>query len=194
VKHLGQISVGRTFKGGSNFGRRQHSTWKKAILHTFTNGKDGSYPQSAFIVDKTGALVGATSNMGANAAGVGVVFKLVPPSGGSVKWSYRTLFDFNNLHTSVANPVGSLAMDTAGAVYGTSVAGGPGQMGVLYKLTPPASGIGPWVETEPAYFFSDGIHGAQPLGGVVVDSAGRLFGTTYVGGKYFYGAMFEVTP
>ncbi len=167
--------------------------WTKAILHSFTNAEDGSYPQSPFIVARNGALIGATSNMGTNAAGLGVVFALMPPAAGAHNWGYKVVFDFNSFLSSVAHPIGSLAMDHAGAIYGTSVAGGPGQMGVLYKLTPPTNRTDPWIESEPAHFFSDGINGAQPLGGVVVDPAGRLFGTTYVGGKYFYGAMFEVT-
>lgn len=169
------------------------SRWTKSVLHSFTNGPDGSYPQSAFILDKAGGLIGATSNMGAGATGVGLVFRLHRSAGASGRWQYRALFDFNGFLSTGANPVGNLAIDSTGAIYGTTVAGGPGQMGVLYKLVRPPSGTGPWTESEPAHFFSDGINGAQPLGGVVVDAAGRLFGTTYVGGKYFYGAMFQVT-
>jgi uncharacterized repeat protein (TIGR03803 family) len=166
--------------------------WHQTILHAFTNGRDGSYPQGSFILNKEGALFGTTSNMGANATGVGVVFKLSPPSGLHVRWSDRVLFDFNGFLSTASHPVGPLVRDSSGALYGTSVAGGAGQMGVLFKLTRPAGGAGPWTESEPDQFFGNGNDGAQPMGGVMVDKAGTLFGTTYVGGKYFYGAVFEV--
>ena len=167
--------------------------WTQTILHAFTNDSDGSYPQAPFTMDKQGALIGSTSNSGPNAAGLGVVFKLAPPVGGQGKWREHVLFDFSSFLSSAANPVGQLAVDKAGAIYGTSVAGGAGQMGVLFKLVRPAGGVGAWTESEPDFFSGNGNDGAQPLGGVAVDAAGNLFGTTYVGGKYFYGAVFEVT-
>ena len=167
--------------------------WTETVLHAFTNGPDGSYPQGSFILDQAGALYGATSNSGTNATGLGIVFKLIPARTGKVRWHERVLFDFESFQSSAAHPIGPLAMDSAGALYGTSVAGGAGQMGVLYKLVPPAGGSGLWTESEPEQFYGNGFDGAQPMGGVVVDPAGTLYGTTYVGGKNFYGAVFEVT-
>ncbi len=167
--------------------------WTENILHAFRNGGDGSYPQGSFIIGQAGALYGTTSNSGTNATGLGVVFKLQPPHGKKAGWHESVLFNFESLESSAAHPMGPLAMDNAGALYGTSVAGGAGQMGVLYKLTPPASGGGLWTESEPEQFYGNGFDGAQPMGGVAVDPAGRLFGTTYVGGTNFYGAVFEVT-
>jgi len=166
--------------------------WKETILHAFKNGRDGSYPQGSFILDQAGAIYGTTSNSGTNATGLGVVFKLIPPRAGKLKWFERVLFDFDSLESSAAHPTGPLAMDGAGALYGTSVAGGAEQMGVLFKLTRPR-GAGLWTESELEQFNGNGSDGAQPTGGVVVDPAGTLFGTTYVGGEYFYGAVFEVT-
>ncbi len=156
--------------------------WKETVLHAFKNGRDGSYPQGSFILDQAGALYGTTSNSGTNAAGLGVVFKLIPPREGKPGWHERVLFDFESFDSSAAHPTGPLAMDSAGALYGTSVAGGAGQMGVLYKLTP-AKGAGLWTESELEEFNGNGFDGAQPTGGVVVDPTGTLYGTTYLGGK-----------
>ena len=167
--------------------------WKQTILHAFTNGRDGSYPQGSFILDQAGALYGTTSNTGADATGLGLVFKLEPRKTGGAKWHERVLFNFESFESSAAHPMGPLAMDSAGALYGTSVAGGAGQMGVLYKLVPPAKGPGMWTESEPDAFTGNGFDGAQPMSGVVVDPAGTLYGTTYIGGQNFYGAVFEVT-
>jgi len=169
------------------------TTWTQTILHAFTNGKDGSYPQGSFIIDQAGELCGTTSNSGTNATGLGVVFKLIPPGAGKTGWRERVLFNFDSLLSSVAHPAGALAIDSTGALYGTSPAGGAGQMGVLYKLTPPVRGTGAWTESELEQFESNGSDGAQPTGGVAVNRVGTLFGTTYIGGTNFYGAVFEVT-
>jgi uncharacterized repeat protein (TIGR03803 family) len=166
------------------------TTATQTVLYTFTGGSDGSAPYGGLLMDSTGALYGTTSQGGAK--GYGVVFKLTPPAKGTTTWTETTLFSFGNVRDG-ATPLGALAMDRAGALYGTSVAGGAGQMGVLYKLTPPAKGVSPWTETELEQFYGNGYDGAQPLGGVVVDRLGTLFGTTYVGGASFYGAVFEVT-
>jgi uncharacterized repeat protein (TIGR03803 family) len=43
-------------------------------------------------------------------------------------------------------------------------------------------------------FGSSGTDGSHPYGGVVVDSAGNLYGTTREGGSYGYGTVFEISP
>ena len=167
-------------------------SWTESVLHAFTNGADGSFPMGAFILAKNGDVLGTTSNLGTNAAGVGIVFRLKPPAAGKTRWRDQVLFDFNGFLSTAAHPDGPLAIDASGALYGTSPAGGAGQMGVLYKLTPPTV-PGPWTESEPETFYGNGFDGAQPMGGVAVNAAGTLFGTTSIGGKYQYGAVFEVT-
>ncbi len=83
-----------------------------------------------------------------------------------------------------------LVSDSAGNLYGTTVAGGnkstkcavytglPG-CGVVFKLTPTAQG--PWKETV-LHTFTGGADGGVPEGGVILDSEGNLYGTTYFGG------------
>jgi uncharacterized repeat protein (TIGR03803 family) len=85
---------------------------------------------------------------------------------------------------------GNLVADSAGNLYGTTFDGGnkstkcgvytdvPG-CGVVFKLTPTAHG--PWKETV-LYTFTGGADGAVPTGGVILDSAGNLYGTTLFGG------------
>jgi hypothetical protein len=83
-----------------------------------------------------------------------------------------------------------LVFDSAGNIYGTTFSGGnnstsceiytgvPG-CGVVFKLTPAAGGG--WTETV-LYTFTGGSDGAIPAGGVILDYAGNLYGTTFVGG------------
>jgi uncharacterized repeat protein (TIGR03803 family) len=81
-------------------------------------------------------------------------------------------------------------MDGAGNLYGTTREGPGGKMGTVFELSPTSSG--PWTENILHSF--TGSDGANPLGGVVFDSAGNLYGATEEGGDYGYGAVFELSP
>jgi len=85
---------------------------------------------------------------------------------------------------------GNIVADSAGNLYGTTFDGGnkstkcgvyagvPG-CGVVFKLIPTKDGS--WKETV-LYTFTGGADGALPIGGVILDSTGNLYGTTYAGG------------
>jgi len=77
----------------------------------------------------------------------------------------------------------------AGNLYGTTISGGANECGVVFQLTPSASG---WAES-PLYAFQCGIDGS-PAAGVVFDSSGNLYGATYTGGSGGGGTVFELTP
>jgi uncharacterized repeat protein (TIGR03803 family) len=84
-------------------------------------------------------------------------------------------------------PTGGVVIDKAGNLYGATVAGGTdgcsGGCGVVYMLAP--SGNGKWTYTVLHKF--DGADGAQPLGGLIFDDKGNLYGTAY-------SVVFEITP
>ena len=79
-----------------------------------------------------------------------------------------------------AEPVGGLAVDSTGNVYGTTLVGGD-------SSTCPASGCGTVFKIDPAgketvlYTFRM-RDGEAPYGGVVIGSGGSLYGTTSAGG------------
>jgi uncharacterized repeat protein (TIGR03803 family) len=84
-----------------------------------------------------------------------------------------------------ADPAATLAADSAGNFYGTTVSGGTGTQctngcGTVFELSPIAGGK--WKETV-LYSFTGGSDGKNPYGGVIVDSKGDLFGTTVAGGS-----------
>jgi uncharacterized repeat protein (TIGR03803 family) len=83
-----------------------------------------------------------------------------------------------------------VVLDTAGNLYGTTVAGGadPGYAGTVFKLTPGAKNK--WTETV-LYSFSGGNDGSEPYASVVLDNAGNLYGTTYQGGAYNQGVVHD---
>jgi hypothetical protein len=86
-----------------------------------------------------------------------------------------------------------VVFDKSGNLYGTCVDGGNGSGikggGILFELTPGSSG---WSEKELLQF--GGSNGALPVGTLVLDSAGNLFGTTATAGTSNNGTVFEYTP
>lgn len=86
----------------------------------------------------------------------------------------------------------SVALDKKGSVYGTTERGGEGGYGTVFKLTQKPDGH--WTERILYNFRNGDPNGQQPYGGVALDTTGNLFGTTALGGPYFAGTAFEMTP
>jgi uncharacterized repeat protein (TIGR03803 family) len=82
-----------------------------------------------------------------------------------------------------------LAQDAAGNLYGTTWGGGAFGQGTVYKLIPKVTGG--WTENI-VYSFTGGADGSAPIGGVVLDSTGRIYGTTFSGGSNGDGVVFEI--
>ncbi len=161
--------------------------WAEKVLHTFGTGTDGSNPSyGGLIFDAAGNLYGETFYGGAYSEGM--VFELSPKAGGG--WTEKVLHNFGN-GTDGSNPVGGLIFDGAGNLYGTAQHGGPYGGGSAFELTPKAGGG--WTETV-LHNFGNGTDGSQSSGGVIFDAAGNLYGTTWVGGAYGAGIVFELTP
>lgn len=165
--------------------------WIETNLYDFTNGSDGGYPWAGLILDPSGNLYGATTSGGSGRAGT--VFQLVNSNG---TWTLNTLYDFTGSSDGrfVVGPVGSLVMDSAGALYGTTFAGGAYGYGAAFKLTP---GNGGWTYT-PLHDFTGGSDGGNPYSNLVFDASGNLYGTASVGGAGSCpsgcGVIFVITP
>ncbi len=89
-------------------------------------------------------------------------------------------------------PYGRLISDAEGNLYGTTELGGTSGAGVVFELTK-SQGPGAWTETI-LYNFTGGSDGSRPWGGVIFDSAGNLYGTTFLGGTSNAGTVYELTP
>jgi len=181
--------------------------WKHVVLHTF-NGIDGAGLVSSLISDSSGNLYGATSNGGSSdclgyyAPCGGTVFELSPTTHG---WKETVLHAFHNKagtrNGDGGSPQGGLVMDSAGSLYGTTAFGGSHSSictnqqyigcGTVYKLSP--VGAGKWKE-ELLYTFQGGSDGDGPLGTLVFDEAGNLYGTTSGGGASGNGTVFKLAP
>jgi uncharacterized repeat protein (TIGR03803 family) len=140
-------------------------------------------------VDSKGNIFGTTS-AGGNANGDGVFYELSPKK---KKLSYSVLYDFCQQQGCAdgLGPGGALAMDSSGAIYGTTFVGGAENSGAVYKLVPDGA-----KSTETVlYSFCAGlgncVDGRFP-GGVTIDAQGNLFGTTNSGGQAGGGVIFEL--
>ena len=90
-------------------------------------------------------------------------------------------------------PQAGLISDAAGNLYGTTTFGGTAGAGngTVFELTPSAGGS--WTE-KVLHSFGNGADGIWPYAGLTFDAAGNLYGTTYEGGAYGWGTVFELTP
>jgi len=98
-------------------------------------------------------------------------------------YSFQGGSDGNNLVVGVVS-------DSAGNLYGTTSAGGTGNNGTIFQLTPSA-GQGPWTKTV-LYNFPKSF-GAS-INSLLIDQAGNLYGTTFYGGQYTSGIVFQLAP
>jgi uncharacterized repeat protein (TIGR03803 family) len=141
------------------------------IIHTFV-GSDGANPWAALIVGSDGNLYGTASSGGAY--GQGVIFQL--STDGSV---YKDIHDFSGSDGS--GPRAALIQDSNGNLWGTAVAGGANNDGVIFKLTPDSNAPTGFDYMDVHDFnYPDG--GAQPTAPMVLDANGVLYGTTVIGG------------
>jgi len=158
--------------------------WTETVLHSFDFGNDGVLPCARLIFDAAGNLYGTTRAGGAY--GYGSIFQLAPGAKGT--WTETVLHNFNN--SDGFFPYAGLTFDRAGNLYGTTLYGGAYGYGTVFQLALGASGT--WIETVLYSFSSNSTDGAYPYGGVLFDAAGALYGTTYSGGAYGYGTVFQL--
>ena len=101
---------------------------------------------------------------------------------------YSVLYSFTGYPNDGQSSSAGLIRDSAGNLYGTTMAGGTNGAGVVFKFVP----NGP--ETVLHSFAGYPNDGASPAAGLVADKNGNLYGTTSSGGANNYGAVFELSP
>jgi uncharacterized repeat protein (TIGR03803 family) len=163
----------------------------KTVLYSFGGPPDGIGPTGDLLRDSSGTLYGTTYAGGEYCIremyNCGTVFQLSRAQGGG--WTETVLHSFGSGSDGI-DPNGSLIMDAAGNLYGTSGSGENFGAGNVFELSP--DGHGGWTETILHTF--DRTDGDTPTGGLIMDAAGNLYGTTSYGGAYGWGAVFELSP
>jgi len=175
------------------------SRWSEQVLYDFCSMgkcKDGYFPIGDLAADSTGAYFGTASQGGTRHQGCcGTLYKLTPLGAG---WTYDVIHDFCSLRDCKdgAAPQGSLFMDSTGALYGaTQAGGGHNGIGVGSGGGTVFRWNGTSLETLYAFCAAGGNceDGTQP-NGITIGASGNLFGTTAEGGKYGAGVVYELTP
>jgi uncharacterized repeat protein (TIGR03803 family) len=171
------------------------SSGQFSVLHSFA-GADGANPVARLTRGSNGALYGTTSAGGQSPScpgqnyeqGCGTVFELTN-SGGT--WSESVLYDLAGGSNSFS-PIGYVTI-AGGKLYGTTDSGNgsPCDSNVCGTVFELALFGGKWTETI-RHAFVGGSDGAFPEGGLVRDSAGNFYGTTYDGGTDGYGTIFKI--
>jgi uncharacterized repeat protein (TIGR03803 family) len=157
--------------------------WTGTMLHNFTGGADGRFPEAGLALDPRGNLYGVSDN--------GVVFELSPPGNGNGAWTETVLHTFSEKDDGRL-PWSALIFDSSGDLYGTTYSGGPQGFGLIFELSPPVGGSAAWNETV-LYTLTGEKDGANPEASLVADSQGNLYGTTSFGGAHFDGVVFEIS-
>jgi uncharacterized repeat protein (TIGR03803 family) len=137
---------------------------------------NGANPDANVITDTNGNLYGTTQTGGK--FGYGTVFEVAAGTG-----TITTLGSFDGTDGSDAQ--GGLLMDGSGNLYGTTYTGGAHGDGTVFEVAHGRGRI-----TTLASF--NGTNGANPVGGLIMDSSGNLYGTTYDGGAWSTGTVFEL--
>jgi uncharacterized repeat protein (TIGR03803 family) len=179
-------------------------TWTWSDLYDFKCGNyDGTYPSGGVVLDHSGNLYGGTLWGGGCC---GASYKVIPPTAGG-SWTERLILKLGS-QSEGQNPTGGLAMDSSGNLYGATAAGGSNPSctaangcGTIYKLTKPSTPGGTWVETQ-LYSFGGSPDGLTPVGDLLLDNSGNIYGTTNFGGinngacvlNGGCGTVFQVAP
>jgi len=167
-----------------------NGTWSEKTLLSFDGGPGGSTPVGGVVFDSKGNLYGTTKLGGHN--GVGVVYELTPSNSGN--WTEIVLHNFGS-SADGAYPVGNIAIDSGGNIFGTTEGGGAFgngtevQGGTVFEL---ALNAGIWRERV-LHSFGGGSDGNVPKGGVILDTHGHAYGTTYAGGADGEGTVFAIS-
>lgn len=185
----GTASTGGGSDSGVVFQLIAASGWRENPLFSFDGGMDGAQPLSGVAVDSFGNLYGSTSGAECGNDG-GTVFEL-----NSRSWTYSTIYCLGG-HYGGGPYFSTLIIDAMGNLYGTTYGDGTNNYGSVFKLTP---SNGTWTYIS-LHDFTGGSDGGYPVGNLLFDFNGNLYGTASLGGDlstcggHGCGVIFKITP
>jgi len=153
------------------------------LIHTFTGNAGGSAPNGV-TADAAGVIYGTTQSDG-NCSTCGIIYRLTPPASGN-RWSFATLHKFVQSKDGI-KPVGPLTVFDS-KLYGTASAGGDPvcNCGVVFAIGTDGSGF------TVLHTFKQRPLGSTPLGGLLIDADGTIYGSTSAGGANGAGVIFRL--
>ena len=171
----------------ATFCRSVTCPWNETVVYRFQECPSLHEPEDGVAFDRAGNMFGAPTWGGLGCVddnpGDGGVFELTPSQGG---WSYQTIYELPG-GSDGCTPVGTVMVNQAGNVFGTSNQCGGG---TVYEVSPSGSGWNGFT----LHSFEETDSGSTPWAGLISDSAGNLYGTTAYGGLNDSGVVFELSP
>jgi uncharacterized repeat protein (TIGR03803 family) len=167
--------------------RDQNGNFSQNVIYSFTGGNDGFGPGAPLIFDNRGVLYGMTPDGGEFAQGT--VFELLPSASGN--WGFKTIHSFTGGDDGAVGSLGPLLSDGMGNLYGVTEIGGANGVGTVFEMTPAGNGE---FNLTTLYAFKGQPDAGFPFGGVIFDSMGNLYGTTFFGGTNGVGTVYKLTP
>ena len=189
---------GTSYYGGSGNGnvfrlQYKNNAWMLIPLYTFQSPADG-YNAGPVVVGPNGSLYGSTPWGGTQSCSCGTLYNLrpSPTRSGSVfgGWNKQSLWNFSG-DSDGYSPWGNLTFTDANHFFGTTQSGGPDSGGTVFEMT---YSSGSWNYSNAYVFNSNGSDGYNPMGGVIKDAAGNLYGTTAYGGSFGDGTVYQLVP
>ena len=170
----GNLYGATTSGGASGFGTvfKIAAGSSETLLHSFGGGVDGEFPQGGLTRDASFNLYGTTQAGGAS--GWGTVFRVATAGSEAVLYSFP----------DEESPNGVIR-DSVGNSYGTTALGGASGAGTVFKIDTTG-------KKTVLHSFRGGNDGEYPSAGLIRDTAGNLYGTTYSGGSSNWGTVFRV--
>jgi uncharacterized repeat protein (TIGR03803 family) len=156
----------------------------------------GGTPNGGPAFDASGNVY--VTNAGFGTYGLGSIVEFTPPAKGQTKWQARTVWRFAGTGSAGgAQPIAALTPDGKGGFYGTAMQSGAFGFGVVFEIDP--AGIhGQWLFTV-LWNFTGYHDGGFPVGGVIADATGNLYGTASIGGggtkdSHPFGVVYQLSP
>ncbi len=155
-------------------------TGDETILHNFAGGADGTNPNAGLVLDATGNFYGTTryGGQGCYGRGCGTVFELSATGQETILYRFRDVPDG-------ASPLGGVAIDSSGNIYGTTWLGGAYSLGTVFSLDSNSN-------EKVLHSFAGRSDGANPIGGPALDQTRNLYGATSAGGPYYFGTLYMI--
>jgi uncharacterized repeat protein (TIGR03803 family) len=193
---------GQTVYGGSNgVGTIFQMTTNGALtsLFSFANGSDnalgfytnmdGAEPiENSLTLGTDGDFYGGTSSGGTN--GAGIIFKFTTNGAFSLVFNFDTQIPSGNTYTNAtgASPNG-LVLGSAGTFYGAAANDGASGEGAIFSIS--TNGTFKLLYSFSPLIASTNLSGVEPSQ-LAMGSDGNLYGTTFAGGAYGYGTVFQI--
>jgi uncharacterized repeat protein (TIGR03803 family) len=181
----GTTQSGGIYQGHYNSGTifRVSLSGAYQIMHIFTgaNGAgDGENPAAGLTFASDGNFYGTTEFGGTS--GFGTVFRM------NLAGTVTILQSFAQFDPNGAQPMGALIQASDGNLYGTCYSGGANGWGTVFRISTSGAFAKLYDFTQAA-----GNVGYLPKAGVIQASDGNLYGTTWEGGDFAGGAIYQLT-